>query len=162
MPVRLRVDGTTGKVAIYTGTDDLPFDTPLSHVSRLRFHSDLEYPQVISVHTGSFNMPATVAQTSRQHSWRLFEHGLGGTPFVEGYITQSGIRVPLLGTVPVQQGVSNVGSSTTSFATGFARWLHLGADATDVKIQEFSQTMSNENFPALTIYWTVYLTDTVI
>ena len=151
MAVRLKADGATGKVAIYTGTDDLPFDTPLSYVSRLRFHSDLEYPRVISTHTGTVSLPAVGAATGyRLVTHTLFAHGLGGAPFVEGTLALGGVNVPWLGSVP----------AATS-ASGPARWLHLGADATNIICREYSYGPRSNTFGALSVNWTVYLTDTI-
>jgi len=159
MAVTLKVDGTTGTVAIYTGTDDLPFTTPLSYVSRIRFHSELDYPRIISTHSGSFSLDATSSGATTEASYELFAHGLGGIPFVEGYITLSGVRVPLLGSICVSKCPN---TALAVYADGFARWLHLGADGTNVIIREFSQTAGDSSHPAQTINWVVYLTDTVI
>ena len=44
MAKRFKVDGS--KFAIWDGeTDELPFTTPLSYLSRVKFHSDLDYIQ---------------------------------------------------------------------------------------------------------------------
>lgn len=146
MAVRLKADGT-GKCAIYTGTDDLPFTSPLSYVSRLRFHSDLTYPRFVSTYTGSISLSAIGANTTHQQTHVLTAHGLGGTPFVEGYATVGGVRIPLTGTVPII-----VGSSTdTQAASGFCRWLHLGANGTNIIVQEFTNTSSTAtNYPGVT------------
>ena len=156
MPVILRADGQTGTVAIYTGTDDAPFDNPLGHVSRVRFHSDLDYPRTISIHTGTWTLPAVSAGSGFvKRSENLFAHGLSGTPFVEGYVTVGGARIPLLGSVPLNQ--------LTGIRTEFAaRWVHLGANDTHVIMNEATVGMADEGHGTFDVNWTVYLTDTLV
>jgi hypothetical protein len=64
--ITLRALGSTGVVAIYEGADDLPFSQPLNHLSngRLKFHSSLSYPKVVSERAVSLALPA---RTSRAH-----------------------------------------------------------------------------------------------
>lgn len=181
MVATLKADGVTGTVAIWTGegvgqfawgspdlmlwgpdnfawgtTDDLPFTDPLSHISRLRFHSDLEYPRVISTHTGTHVLPAIGAATNfSKRSTVLFAHGQAGTPFVEGFIDYNSTRVPLLGSVPIER----LSGQHTGFA---ARWLHLGADATNVILNEATVGMYQGGHASYSVDWTVYLTDTII
>jgi hypothetical protein len=173
MAVVFNVDGQSGRCAIYTGTDDAPMTAPLDHISRLRFHSDLAYPKVISVHTGSINLPAlstsstSEAGTERIFSYNLFAHGQPGTPYVEGLIT-SGLSRPvtLAGSVVV---------ASASGQTTYSRVVHLGADSQNVFIRELSVygrqiTISAfspshgfyVSFPALTLGWKVFLTDVLV
>ena len=37
-----KADGT-GKVALYSGTDDAPFTNPRANISRVHFHSEFDY-----------------------------------------------------------------------------------------------------------------------
>lgn len=165
MTVRLKADGSTGTVAIYTGTDDLPFTTPLSYVSRLRFHSDLDYPKIVSTITGSINLPAMSGNSERIHTYTLAAHGQGASPFCEGYITvsPSSTRVPLLGSVCVAQGPSTGGGTLDPQRREFfSRWLHLGSNATNILIQEGSACSWNQTHAALTVNYTIYITDTTV
>lgn len=156
MAVRLKVDGVAGKCAIYTGGDDAPFDYPLEHVDKIRFHSDLQYPRIISTHTGTWTLPAVAAQAGFvKRSTNLFAHGLSGTPYVEGFVTVSGVKVPLLGSVPLNR----LSGTRTGFA---ARWVHLGADATNVIMNEATVGMYESGHGTFDVDWTVYLTDTLI
>ena len=160
MSVRLFADGNTGTVAIYTQAeiDDGPVNSPLSHVSRIRFQSDLEYPRVIDVRDGSFTMPSVGLNASYQQTHLLFAHGLGYTPFVEGYINRSGVKISLSGSVPIVTQSTN--PNTTS--AGFCRWIHLGATSTHVVIQEYTLSSDSAGFSASTLNYRVYVTDTAV
>ena len=165
MTVRLKADGATGKVAIYTGTDDLPFDTPLSYVSRLRFHSDLEYPKVVSTLTGSISLPSMASNATRLHTYTIAAHGQTGQPFCEGFITHGGgsTRVPLLGSICVDQGPDTGGGSfRPERRSFFSRWLHLGSNSTNILIQENSKCARGGSFSAQTVDYTIYVTDTTV
>jgi hypothetical protein len=43
---------------------------------------------------------------------------------------------------------------------GWARWISLGADATNVKIAEVFFSQSNAGFGAIAVPWRAYVTDT--
>jgi hypothetical protein len=158
MTVRLKADGATGKVAIYdyTTANDDPFTAPLSHVSRLLFHSDLQYPAIIDVRTGSITLPSVGTNTTeRSVAYTLFAHGRGGVPYVEGAITSGLSRVvALCGSVPVQVG--------TSLGAAFPRVVHLGADATNVYLNEYGSTHETFAWGSVTLGWTVYVTDVLV
>lgn len=165
MSVRLRVDGNTGKVAIYdyTAGDDVPFSSPLSAVSRLRFHSDLVYPRIIDTRTVSVTLPAVIPNAKNDSdttsTTNLFAHGQSGIPWVEGKVTSGlGAIVPLCGSVPVQQHSSSPFSASPSFV----RILHLGADATNVVLNSFCVTEDVQTMPALTITVVVYVTNILL
>lgn len=159
MTMRLKADGTTGAIAIYSydTANDAPFTTPLSNVSRLQFHSNLEYPAVVSIVSGTTTLPAVGVATHISTTHTLFAHGRGGTPYVEGYITSGlGQQVGLCGSVIVQQ---NTGSSS---ALRFARWVHLGADATNVYLHELGESIDTQGYASLDLGWTVYVLDTLL
>lgn len=163
--VRLRARGSDGKVAIYTGTDDDPFDDPLGNLSRVRFHSDLQYPKVIyevgsdDEGMGTLDLPSRPANASSNpntggapsiSTYNLFEHGIEGTPLVFGYVVVGSYHVPLAGSVPVQWT-----------SRGWCRLLALGADATNVKIAESYFCYISSGFSAVSLDWRVFVTDTV-
>lgn len=164
MTVRLRADGTTGTVAIYTGTDDDPFTSPLSHIARLRFHSDLDYPRVVSTLTGSVSLPSMSGNSDRFNTNVIAAHGQAGKPFCEGYITVDAdpTRVPLLGSVCVRQGPATGGGFFVERRSFFSRWLHLGSNDTNILLQENSVCCQGLTHPAMTINYTIYVTDTVV
>ncbi len=154
MTTWIDISGAVNAVAIYTGDDDAPLTAPLSHVDRLKFHSSLPYPYVVDTRTGTLSLPTVAANTTeRTVAHTLFAHGRGSTPYTYGKIT-SGLST----TVPLQGGVVvQVGSGLGAV---FPRVLHLGADATNVYINEYASTHSSVGLPALTLGWTVYVMET--
>lgn len=159
MTTRLKIDGTTGTAAIYdTSAGDAPFTTPLSHIDKLFFHSDLRSIGVQTVVTGSITLPARAANGSFNAVQNLYTHGLGGIPYVEGRITAIGgspVSIPLCGSVPVDQqsGVN---------ASSFARFVHLGANATHVVLSEYTETHFATAFGSLSISYEIYVTDVLL
>jgi len=151
MAVRFKARGSDGRVAIYTGTDDDPFDAPLSNMSRVLFHSDLHYPKIVREWSGSLSLPGRSAASTGKASHTLFAHGLSGTPLVFGSIVASGKNLPLCGSFPVQMT-----------SRGWARWIALGATATNVVIGELWFAQNSGGFGAASVSLTVYVTDTVI
>lgn len=161
MARRLYVDGAAGKIAIYdtTGvdfsTENEPLATPLSYVSRLHFHSDLDYPAIIQTVTGTVTLGAMSANTQQQVTHTLFSHGRAGTPYVEGRIEISGTWIPLAGSVPVdQQSGVNAGS--------FARFLALGANGSTVTLEEYSISHMSTAYSAVSFDYIVYLTNVLV
>lgn len=158
MTVTLKADGTTGTVAIWEGPGDAPFTDPLGNVARLRFHSDLEYPSIIDVRSGSVTFPALAVNQTRQAVYPLFYHNQGGTPFVEGTITVGPNTIAFSGSVPVARGEGVTGAGYWA-GREFARWAHLGVTPTEVVISEFSVSPHYEPYPEIEFNWTVYVTD---
>ena len=168
MTVRLKADGATGKVAIYdyTTANDDPFTAPLSHVSRLYFHSDLPAIKVIDVQTGTASLAAANGNdnrisgnlyTSVGEVKTLFAHGITGTPYVEGRITSlagSSVNIPLTGSVPIQDYGAN--------GAGLYRWLTLGSNATNVVLNAWINANAYQDYPAINVGWEVYVTDLVL
>jgi hypothetical protein len=153
--IRMAIDGSVGKVGVYTGSDDLPLYAPRSYLPRVLFHSDLDYPAVIATYSGTVSLGATTANGRRLNTFRVQAHGLAGIPWVVGSFTIGGVNVAAAGTVPVQQHAPNY---------GFARWLAMGADATDIIIYENALGYSDATFPipATTIAWRALVTDVLL
>jgi len=149
--LRFKADGSDGRVAIYTGADDDPFDEPLDNLSRVLFHSELLYPAIISEQSGTLNLPSRGANSETVASHTLFAHGQSGTPLVIGYATLDSTRVPLAGSVPVQFN-----------ARGWARWIALGADGTNVKMAESCFTQLGSGFGGISVPWVAYVLDVTI
>lgn len=155
MRPKLMADGAAGKVAVFMVDEENPhdrdpLDDPETHLSRVLFHSDLLYPIIIGKQSGTLNLPARGAnQDVSVVAHNLFAHGLDGQPLVFGRITSLGSgTVPLAGSVPVQ-----------TIPYGEARWLSLGADATNVKITEMWHTHRNQGLSAISIDWEVWITN---
>lgn len=148
MAVRFKARGSDGRVAIYTGTDDDPFDAPLSNMSRVLFHSELLYPTIIGETSGTLSLPGRGANIEGDTSHILFAHGQSGTPLVIGYATLGGVRVGLCGSVPLQ---------TTS--EGWSRWIALGADGTYVRMAEKWATPAASGFGGVSVPWVAYILD---
>lgn len=154
MTVTLKIDGIAGKCAIWTGGGTGPYSDPLTHVPNVQFHSDLLYPAIINTQSGSTTLPAA-SSGFRSVAHTLFAHGRSGYPYVEGKITSGlGVVVALAGSIPVQQGSAAVGSNF------YGRWVALGADASNVILHEYC--FAGAGFGAITIGWTVYITDVLL
>lgn len=146
MVVRFHARGD-GAVAIYTGSDSDPMDAPLDHLSRVVFHSALRYPAIVDERSGTLSLPGRGTNTSGNAAHTLFAHGRAGTPLVIGYATIGGVRVRLAGSVPIQGDIY-----------GWARWLSLGADATNVKMAE--AWFIRIGVGGASIPWVAYVLDT--
>lgn len=152
---KLLADGATGQVAIFTIDDSDPedrdpLDSPLSHLDRLLFHSDLDYPVIVSKHTGSLALPSRGAnQPLVLSTYNLFAHGLPGQPLVFGRLLGlSANPVPLSGSVCVQ-----------TEGLGFGRWVHLGANSTNVIMTENSLSHRFYGLSGFSLSWEVWLTN---
>ncbi len=160
MSTQRRLKYDSGSLAIYdvesTAIDDAPLSSPLSYVSRLHFHSALEYPAVIATYSGTINLPAVSANTDYLATYTIAAHGRAGVPYVEGRINL-GSWVPLVGSVMVvQQG------TTTPTTPSFARFLHLGADATNIVLQEYSIAEQSTAYGTASFNYVIYLTNKLV
>lgn len=120
---RLFARGSDGVVCIHTGADDV-VDNPTSDLSRVLFHSSLDYPAIIATYTPSVTLPAWSLGRPFYNLHNLFAHGRPGIPFVLGYISNMS-NIGLSGSVPVD-----------SVPNYYARWVTLGANATNVVLHE--------------------------
>ena len=161
--IRLRYKGA--KVAIYTVTtvgkpDDGPLNTPLSNLSRIKFHSALSYPKVIRTVKKTLKLPKGEKTLQRVASYAMFTHGRPGQPWVLGKIEVLGEPVAFVGSVPVQQVLG----------TPYARFIALGADSTTVWVYEYCPMQGvargNSDFwaklPAINIPIEIYVTDEIL
>jgi hypothetical protein len=183
----LFADGVSGTVAIYTGSDDLPFTNPLDHLTngRLKFHSDLNYPKVIDERTFTVSFPRrTVPITSGLFDgWfgsdlkeffvsdSLFSHGQPGIPWVLGSAVLDGAGRAFCGSLPVQQGTWDQGP--VSGAAPWCRWVTLGSTNSIVTLFEYLvigswipegeftsfEGVSRLNIPAISVPIRVWVTD---
>lgn len=161
MARRFRVAGN--KAAIWTGEGDTaPFDNPLGNLGRVKFHSDLNYIQVIDERTFNVSCPARQNVKDATQIYPLYQHGRGGIPFVLGKLTVNGNPVAFCGSVPVQ-----IDPLTFTHPRGFARWLTLGADATWVYVYEYvvnywPNASNYGEYPAITVPVTVWMTNEIL
>lgn len=158
MAKRLRI--ASGIAAIWEGTGDtLPFTSPLSHLSRLKFHSSLNYIRATKRLTYTLNIPATGAVAVKVASYTLGPHGVAGQPFIVGKIVVNGVPVAFSGSVPVHQ-------FTTGDADPYARFLSLGVTATNIVVHEYSvqggPPVAYRNRPAQSFQVTVEVTDMLL
>lgn len=160
MGTKFRADGTIGRVAIYEDSDDNPWSDPLTYKSRVHFHSSLHYPARVSVVTGTYNFAAITGGAPIRigvSSATLFTHGLGFTPLVEGKwlgIGTGGADVPMCGTIPVQQA-----SGLAAGYNSMARWVTIGADATNVYLHQMYGTAASQSLAAVSIDYEIHLYD---
>lgn len=162
MARRFRVAG--GKVAVWDGhTDTLPFDSPLTYLNRVKFHSDIPYVKIIDVRDFTVNIPAISNTPDRSVSYTLGPHGRPGQPFIVGQIVVGGVPVAFTGSVPVHQG-----GGSFSTVDPLARWLALGADATNVYVHEYAvqffaaNTGNGAPRPAQSFAIRCYITDILL
>lgn len=141
-----------GDLAVYDETynGNNPLSAPLSNIPALAFHSALEYPRVIATYTGSITLPAFAVDAIRTNSTAIVAHGQGGFPYIEGRVQIGAAWVPLIGSVVVAQATLN---------TAWARFLTLGVDVTNILLYEYTPI---GGFPAVTLNYEIYLTDTLI
>lgn len=161
MPTRFRADGNTGKIAIYDvptvgSTDNAPLTNPRANLSRVRWHSDFSYMHEKSRFTASVALPQFAGRTQGWYGVQDFTLGAHGVTTGIPVILAVARAVPLyevnnanpigsrdvalLGTVPIVPACYNYGtvaqtSGWFNNAEGAHWWLHLGADATNVKLR---------------------------
>jgi hypothetical protein len=176
--VTLRGRGSDGKVAIWTGDDDDPFDSPLDHLDRLKFHSSLDYPKVIDEWSGTVNFPARTEHRSSPfsgyfadngvvtQSYTLFAHGRGGQPWILGSAEVGGANVAFVGSVPVQQAIDDFSPFGPE---PWVRWVSIGADDTNVYAFEYTVVTRNAStefsgirMPAISIPIKIWVTDELL
>lgn len=143
----LHARGSDGTVAIFNGADDV-IDNPLADLSRVLFHSSLQYPAIVSEHDITVPLPAR--STSSFTPIPLFAHGKSGTPFVLGYIANLA-NVPLAGSVPIE-----------TFDFMYGRFVTLGADATNVILHDGYILPSAGTYPARTLNLRIFITDLLL
>lgn len=156
MSGRFRV--ADGKCAIWTdASDDAPFSDPTSNLARVKYHSDLAYVKVIQAQVVNVNLSARSGGPGGVASYTLFAHGLTGYPFVFGKVFVGGEPVAFTGSIPIQRPSAN---------DWYARWLALGADATNVYLHEYWIAGGNpgnwETYSALSLDVEVYVTDEIL
>jgi hypothetical protein len=148
--VKLKGRGSDGRVAIYTGSSDAPFDTPLSNLSSVKFHSDLSYPTIINTVTSSITLPARSANTFTSTTHTLFAHGRPGIPMLLAELT-SPFASSLSGTVPVFMS-----------AAGFARLITIGANSANVVLHEQCVAHKNTAQTAVSVTVKVNILDVLL
>ncbi len=149
---RLFARGSDGVVCIHTGSDNV-VNSPTTDLSRVLFHSSLLYPSLNTTISTTITLPNRSLNSLTLATHTIQAHGLGGIPFVLGYITSTTPDVALLGSVPVV---------TYDTYGGFGRFVTLGADATNILLHEYSvipgamggATGSGTHAVTLTVYVT--------
>lgn len=164
MPTRLRKDGSV--TAVYTvptltSSDNAPFTAPLSNLSRVVFHSDLDYLAIQPIggdliKTGTLSLPSRSGTTAGTYRHNLFTHGLGYQPLVMGHLVSfEGYNTPLLGTTPIRTPIDRVLPTTQADI----RTVQLGADATNVYLHEYMLLVSTSlTYPAVDLNWRIMVT----
>jgi hypothetical protein len=150
MAIRFRADGTIPRAAIYEASDDAPFSAPLSHLSRVKFHTDFDY---LSFNSGTPTISTTVTVNGSlghyQYTHDIGAHGAAGTPFAFGRVFVSGAWQPLTGTVPVVQFISAGESNLICF--------NLAVSASQVYIIETRSFNSSGAFSSAALSVQVYV-----
>lgn len=125
MAKRFRVGD--GKAAIWDDeTDTAPFDDPVANISRVKFHTDLDYDAALVAWTGTLSLPSRTV-LSAVNNITLFAHGQAGTPYVRGAVLIGGQWTDVVGSLPV---------SVTD--KGFIRCISLGSDGTNVLVTDYA------------------------
>jgi len=98
--------GTNGKVAIHEPSANL--DDPISNLSNIYFHSDLDYLSITKIVNGILSLPIRYASYSESSSaygstvYSIYQHSLGYTPLIVGVRQDS--KQPIVGDTLIQQG----------------------------------------------------------
>lgn len=143
-----------GKVAIYDrASGDGPFTNPLGYMPRVKFHSDLDYIQIIKTIKSSVVLPQRSAGADGAYITSFTNgpaHGVSGMPLVFGYLTMAGGNVAFAGSVPIQN------------VSGGTRFISLGASPTRLIFNEVVNIYGGSSVPAIRVYYTVFITDEVL
>lgn len=140
MAKKFKVAG--GTIAIWDdATDDLPFSAPLSHLSRVKFHSDFKYI-ALDAATPTIETNVTISGETKPYttSHNLGAHGKTGTPFVFGSIQVGGVWQPWVGAVPVW---TQLRTNSTSKKPGYSRVITLSLTIDGTNIYAFEQRWSD-------------------
>lgn len=147
----LKVRGSDGTVCIYNGSDNV-VDNPLIDLSRVLFHSNLDYPAVIATSNVNVTLPSRTTSPAAPfftiHT--LFSHGRPGIPFVFGYITNMG-NLSLAGSVPVDSDIPFYG-----------RFVTLGANGSSVVLHENTIGRATTTYGARTLNIRIHVTDLLL
>lgn len=97
MPTHLFIDKATARLAVWTGGQDLgPALSPKSYPSRVKMNTALDMIGFIKARRSG-----TLSIVSR--TWtapvKMFDHGLGYTPILWGWITVGGVNMPVRGSI---------------------------------------------------------------
>ncbi len=152
MTKRMRIAG--GVCAVWDdASDDDPFTDPENNLSRVKFHSGLNYLKVIDeqTHTVSFAGQGAGVFTG---SYTMFAHGLAGIPLVFASCSIGGQDIAFTGSVPIQ-----VSASFPPFGTRWPRWVTVGADATNVYAYEYGRLPTSYSISSMDLDITTWVTD---
>lgn len=169
----LDIHSGIGKAAVYTvdsanPLDETPLTNPRGNLSRVKFHTDFEYPKIINDVTVSVTLPAIGSRGGRVTTYNLFAHGQAGIPFCLGAF-QGGLLTsewqPVTASAPVTGKVVNAyttydGRSVSTHEGFQGQMISLGANSTYVVLQECSATPFS--CPAITLAIRVLLTDELL
>lgn len=178
MGTKFRANGNIGRVAIYEDSDDAPWDFPLAHPSRVRFHSGLAYPARIATISGTLSLPGR-QQSAFPMGFGFVGHVLGahnrpGIPMIEGKWLAAGdgaVDLPAIGSVPVQwqSGIGGIPQTsgttvqTTGSTSGCWRWLTIGANATNILVHEgYAAPVTPYFLPAMSINYEIHILDKIL
>lgn len=183
MVKKMRAERSTGRCAVWDGSDYAPLNDPLNNLSRIKFHSDLNYVRVLYDWASTITFSARTYWATSPNGWRasegviyrsipLFAHGRPGQPWVLGSANIGGLNVAFTGSVPVQRGIASIssdGSPQGGIQVPWARWVTLGADSSSVYLYEYipvgrdvSTNLSGCYMPAIAIPITVWVTDEIL
>lgn len=93
---------TPGKWALYSGTDDAPFDNPRANLARVHAHSEFDYIQFSSKDpTIDTTVSIPAVNNNLRRTIPLGSHGKSGIPFIFGRVKVGNNWIPLNGSTPV-------------------------------------------------------------
>lgn len=93
---------TPGKWALYSGTDDAPFDNPRANLARVHAHSEFDYIQFSSKEpTIDTTVSIPAVNNDLRRTIPLGSHGKSGIPFIFGRVKVGDNWIPLNGSTPV-------------------------------------------------------------
>lgn len=139
--------GTTGKVAIHEPVADL--SNPLSSLSNIYFHSDLDYLSINTIISGTLSLPTRSYSGSDASSsygstiYTIYNHSLGYVPLV--FATKRDSLQPIVGDTLIQQG-----------GTCNLRSILIGADSVYIYIRELFLN-KDTTFSAISIPYSIFI-----
>lgn len=169
-------------VQIYTGPRDTDLeDDPHHDITRVDFHSDLNYIVRRQKVTGSTELTGMTYDSDGKKIYNIHEHGLGYTPLIFGmYLNAPGFdtntspggmwSLPdngVIGELPFS-GSLVIPTASTYAGRHLFHLVYLGANGTHVTITDvsvYSSSLSLDykssyfNLPSITVDWSLWITN---
>lgn len=146
----LDLHGGINKYAVYTGSSDAPLTAPMSNLSSLKWHSDLEYAGVVTTLTGTVDLQIT--------AWPGFTSLFPGTTLSRTLVAHGmSYRPLLLGKITIGSTVYTLhGDIVYTYSSGQTIMLSIQSDATNISL-ESTVLLNVGSVPSITASYEIYV-----